>query len=223
MNILVINGSPKGQNSITLQTTNYLKILHPEHEFSVLDAGQKIKALEKDFSKAIEEIKKANLLVFSYPVYTFIAPCQLHRFIELLKEANLDLNGKFVTQFTTSKHFYDITAHRYIKDNCFDLGLKYINGLSADMDDLSTEQGQKQAEEFFDYVSQHLSLGLTAEEKKLSVEMEQSIDSTKKQLKKLARHRIEDGKDVKTELHYIDIVRHVEKAGDCVYSIVNSL
>ena len=80
-----------------------------------------------------------------------------------------------------------------------------------------------QVKEFFDYVSQHLSLGLTAEEKKLSVEMEQSIDSTKKQLKKLARHRIEDGKDVKTELHYIDIVRHVEKAGDCVYSIVNSL
>ena len=80
-----------------------------------------------------------------------------------------------------------------------------------------------QVKEFFDYVSQHLSLGLTAEEKKLSVEMEQSIDSTKKQLKKLARHRIEDGKDVRTELHYIDIVRHVEKAGDCVYSIVNSL
>ncbi|MEE0998285.1 MAG: Na/Pi cotransporter family protein [Treponemataceae bacterium] len=80
-----------------------------------------------------------------------------------------------------------------------------------------------QVKEFFDYVSQHLSLGLTAEEKKLSAEMEQSIDSTKKQLKKLARHRIEDGKDVKTELHYIDIVRHVEKAGDCVYSIVNSL
>ena len=89
MNILVINGSPKGQNSITLQTTNYLKILHPEHEFSVLDAGQKIKALEKDFTKATEEIKKADLLVFSYPVYTFIAPCQLHRFIELLKDAKI--------------------------------------------------------------------------------------------------------------------------------------
>ena len=44
-----------------------------------------------------------------------------------------------------------------------------------------------QVKEFFDYVSQHLSLGLTAEEKKLSAEMEQSIDSTKKQLKKLAR------------------------------------
>ena len=80
-----------------------------------------------------------------------------------------------------------------------------------------------QVKEFFDYVSHHLSLGLTAEEKKLSVEMEENIDSTKKQLKKLARHRMEDGKNVKTELHYIDIVRHVEKAGDCVYGIVNSL
>ena len=57
MKILVLNGSPKGQNSITLQTTNYLKILHPEHEFSVLDAGQKIKALEKD----LEDKKENNI------------------------------------------------------------------------------------------------------------------------------------------------------------------
>ena len=53
--------------------------------------------------------------------------------------------------------------------------------------------------------------------------MQEKIDSTKKELKKLARHRIEDGKDVKSELHYIDIVRHVEKAGDSVFTIVNSL
>ena len=81
----------------------------------------------------------------------------------------------------------------------------------------------EQVREFFDYVSQHLSLGLTAEERKLSIEMEEKIDSTKNELKKLARHRIEDGKDVKSELHYIDIVRHVEKAGDSVFTIVNSL
>lgn len=50
MKILVINGSPKGKYSITLQTCNYLQILHPEHEFEILHAGQSIKALEKDFS-----------------------------------------------------------------------------------------------------------------------------------------------------------------------------
>ena len=152
MKILVINGSPKGKYSITLQTCNYLQILHPEHEFEILHAGQSIKALEKDFSPAIAAVERAELLLFSYPVYTFIAPCQLHRFIELLKDGKVDLSGKFASQITTSKHFYDITAHRYIEENCHDLGLGYITGLSADMDDLTTEKGQQEAEKFFDYL-----------------------------------------------------------------------
>ena len=152
MHILVINGSPKGKHSITLQTTNYLQLLHPEHEFEILHAGQSVKALEKDFSPALEAVKKADLLLFSYPVYTFLAPCQLHRFIGLLKESAVDLSGKYASQITTSKHFYDITAHRYVEENCYDLGLKYITGLSADMDDLTTKRGQQEAEKFFDFV-----------------------------------------------------------------------
>lgn len=80
-----------------------------------------------------------------------------------------------------------------------------------------------QVKEFFDYVSQHLAIGLTTQERQLSVEMENNIDKTKKELKKLARYRIQEGKDVKSELHYIDIVRHLEKAGDCVFGIVKSL
>ena len=152
MNILVINGSPKGKHSITLQTVNYLQILHSEHTFNILHAGQTIKQLEKDFSPALAAIEKADLLLFSYPVYTFIAPSQLHRFIELLKDAKVDLSDKFASQITTSKHFYDMTAHRYIEDNCADLGLRYIKGLSADMDDLTTRKGQKEAEEFLQFL-----------------------------------------------------------------------
>lgn len=84
-----------------------------------------------------------------------------------------------------------------------------------------------QVKEFFDYISQHLSFGLSytlsSEEKRLSVKMEESIDTTKKQLKKLARQRIENGKDVKSELHYIDLVRHIERAGNNVYKIAQTL
>ena len=152
MDILVINGSPKGKNSVTLQTINYLQILHPEHSFEVLHAGQAIKQLEKDFSPALAAMEKAQVLLFCYPVYTFVAPCQLHRFIELMKEHHAPVAGKFATQLTTSKHFYDMTAHRYIQDNCDDLGLRYVRGLSADMDDLTTVKGQKEAEDFFRYV-----------------------------------------------------------------------
>ena len=161
MEILVINGSPKGKHSVTLQTVNYLQILHPEHHFSVLHAGQTIKALEKDFTPAISAIEKAEVLLFSYPVYTFLAPSQLHRFIELLKASGMDLSGKFASQITTSKHFYDMTAHRYIQDNCGDLGLKYITGLSADMDDLTTKKGQKDAEDFLRYLCWSVENGIS--------------------------------------------------------------
>ena len=152
MKITVINGSPKGEYSVTLQTVRYLEILHPEHQFTVLHAGQKIRSYEKDFTAAAEALQQADLLLFSYPVYTFIAPYQLHKFIELMKASGLDFSAKYATQLSTSKHFYDVTAHRYIEDNCRDMGLKYIRGLSADMDDLTTDKGQKEAESFFDYV-----------------------------------------------------------------------
>ena len=145
MNILVINGSPKGADSITLHTCLYLEKKYPEHRFSYLHAGQRIKSLEKDFAPALEAVGAAELLVFCYPVYTFLVPCQLHRFIELLKASGADMSGKVATQVTTSKHFYDITAHRFIEDNCADLGLPFLDGLSADMDDILSERGQRQA------------------------------------------------------------------------------
>ena len=72
----------------------------------------------------------------------------------------MDLSGKFATQLSTSKHFYDITAHRYIEDNCHDLGLKYVVGLSADMDDLTSEKGQAEAEKFFEYLIWSVTHGI---------------------------------------------------------------
>ena len=149
MNILVINGSPKGKYSITLQTINYLERKFKDHTFNILNAGQSIRSIEKDFTKAREMLLTADAIIFSYPVYTFIAPSQLHRFIELMKADGVDISGKFATQITTSKHFYDITAHKYIEDNCHDLKLKYVKGLSADMDDLLKEEGREVAEKFF--------------------------------------------------------------------------
>ena len=152
MNILVLNGSPKGKYSITLQTVRFLEKIYPNHSFTVLNVGQTIKSLEKDFSPALVAIEQAQVLLFSYPVYTFIAPSQLHRFIELLKASGASLSDKYASQLTTSKHFYDVTAHRSVQDNCQDMGLKYIRGLSADMDDLLTAKGQQQARDFFDFL-----------------------------------------------------------------------
>ena len=118
MEILVINGSPKGPDSITLHTCLYLEKKFPQHRFTFLEAGRRIRSFEKDFTPALEEIRKAELIVFCYPVYTFLVPYQLHRFIELMKASGEDFSSKTATQVSTSKHFYDITAHRFVRDNC---------------------------------------------------------------------------------------------------------
>ena len=150
MHILVLNASPKGKYSTTIHTALYLQALHPEHQFTFLPVGQRIKSYEKAFTPVRTALEQADLVLFCYPVYTFIAPYQLHRLIELIKADGVDLSGKFASQITTSKHFYDVTAHRYVEENCFDLGMKVVRGLSADMEDLLKEEGQKEARMFFD-------------------------------------------------------------------------
>ena len=151
MNILVIAGSPKGKDSITLHTCLYLEKKFPQHRFSYLQAGARVKALEKDFSPALEALGEADMLLFCYPVYTFLVPYQLHRFIELMKASGKDFSSKIATQVTTSKHFYDITAHRFIEDNCADMGIRFLDGLSADMDDILSEKGRKQATDWLEF------------------------------------------------------------------------
>ena len=152
MKVLVICGSPKGGNSITLHTCLYLEKQFPALQFDYFQAGTRIKALEKDFTPALEAVRAADLLLFCYPVYTFLVPYQLHRFIELMKASGEDFSGKIATQVSTSKHFYDITAHRFIQDNCRDMGMRVLDGLSADMDDILKETGPKQAKDWMNFV-----------------------------------------------------------------------
>ena len=149
MKILVLNGSPKGKHSTTLQTARYLQALHPEHRFAVLPVGQHIRRYEQDFSPARKALAGADVVLFCYPVYTFLVPYQLQRFLELVRADGVDLTGKIATQITTSKHFYDVTAHRFVEETCFDLGMRVVRGLSADMEDLLSQKGREEARMFF--------------------------------------------------------------------------
>lgn len=160
MRILVVNGSPKGDDSITVHTAKYLEALHREHEFRYLPAAQRIRSYEKDFGPVASALEWADLILFSYPVYTFIVPFQLHRFMELILENDVDISGRFASQISTSKHFYDVTAHRFMEENCLDLGLRVIRGLSADMEDLLCDKGRREAEMFFDQLMFSCSKGL---------------------------------------------------------------
>ena len=177
MNVLILNGSPAGKDSITLQTAALIMERFPAHTYETLHVGRQIKRIERDFSECGAALARAELIVFCYPVYTFLVPAQLHRLIELIKERGVDLHGKCATQISTSKHFYDTTAHKFIEENCADLGLRYIRGLSADMEDLLTERGREQALAFFSYVEWSVASGSFEEPAALPAPEEASLSS----------------------------------------------
>ena len=61
MNIIVLNGSPKGELSVTLQSVAYLAKLYPQHEFTVHHIAQRVRRLEKDraaFDEVIRQIRE---------------------------------------------------------------------------------------------------------------------------------------------------------------------
>ena len=72
MNILLLNASPKGKNSTTVHTALYLQVLHPEHTFTVLPVGQRIKSYEKDFAPLRCQLEQADLLLWNAPDLDYI-------------------------------------------------------------------------------------------------------------------------------------------------------
>ena len=92
MKIAVLNGSPKGDISATMQHILYIKKKFPQHEYKFLNVAQQIKILEKNegkFNSVIEEIKSADGVIWGFPLYVMLVPAQYKRFIELIYERKL--------------------------------------------------------------------------------------------------------------------------------------
>ena len=75
------------------------------------------------------------------------------------------------------------------------------------------------ARQFLQFIRININKQLTAEKLELARELEDGIDAFRKDLKKVARKRLEGGADVKSELLYIDIVRTIEHIGDNCFNI----
>lgn len=79
------------------------------------------------------------------------------------------------------------------------------------------------ARQFLQFIHININRQLTREKLDLARELEDGIDAFRKDLKKVARKRLESGADVKSELLYIDMVRQIEKIGDNCFNISEAL
>jgi len=164
MKIVVLNGSPKGEYSITLQYVKYLEKLYTAHSFTIIHVSKKIKKLEKNnnyFNEVIEELKEADAILWSFGLWVLAVPAQYMRFIELVYERSMItvFADKYTAALSTSIQFYDHTAHNYIRASCEDLGMKYVSGISFYMLNFTREEKRQDLRLFFEELVNSVNSG----------------------------------------------------------------
>ena len=145
MKIAVLNGSPKGEISVTVQYVKFIQKKFPRHELKLLNIAHDIQKLEKDdkaFRAVINEIKTSDGIMWAFPLYVFLVASQYKRFIEMIREKGVAnaFKSKYTCVLSTSVHFFDHTAHNYMRGICDDLDMKFIEPFSADMDDIFIDE-----------------------------------------------------------------------------------
>jgi multimeric flavodoxin WrbA len=147
MKLLVLNGSPKGMNSVTMQYVLWLQKKLPQHEFTILNVCQGLGKLEDDpqaFQYVLDRVAESDGVLWAFPVYYMLVHAHTKRFIELLfeRQAEASFRGKYAAILTTSIRFFDHTAHEYVWGICDDLGMQCLGGYSAAMYDLTKDVEQ---------------------------------------------------------------------------------
>lgn len=158
MKITVLSGSPKGEQSVTLQYLEYIRKRFPAHGYTVFHAGRDVNRMEKDsgyLQSVLEEVRSSDAVLWCFPVFFLCVPANLKRFVEIVFESGRKdcFQGKYSSAITTSGRFFDHVAHSYIQAVSEDLGMRHVRGFSAEMQDLlkpdSRENLDNFAERFF--------------------------------------------------------------------------
>jgi phosphate:Na+ symporter len=79
------------------------------------------------------------------------------------------------------------------------------------------------ADDFLKFVKDNINSPISAEQLALAADLESRLDDFRTDLRKKAKKRLKAGAEVKSELIFIDLVRHVEKVGDYAFAISESL
>mgnify|MGYP001317783964 FL=1 len=140
MKLAVINGSPKGEKSVTLQHLRWWQAAGGAAELEVIHVSLEILALTRSTARlaaVLDTIRAADAVIWSTPVYHHLVPSQVFRFVEACgAEAGQAFRGKLSTILCTSIHYYDTTALDWLSAVSEDLGMTVYGSFSAGMHDL---------------------------------------------------------------------------------------
>jgi len=136
-----------------------------------------------------------------------LTPRSEHRVSQLLRVIG------YIEEMTDDCYIISLLLEKSIRKN------RIIK--KEEMDDLVPYVNK--VEEFLELLQEQLEQDPGPKIMARTKEIETHINRSRKELQKLGRKRIEAGKDVKTELFFIDLVRRIEKLGDYCYDISSAL
>ena len=147
MKITVLNGSTKGEASVTLQYVRFIQKAFPRHEWNIVHIAQRIKKIEQNeqvFQEIVDQVRSSDGVLWAFSLHYFLVNSQYKRFIELIWEREVQdaFEGKYAAALSTSIHFFDHLAHNYVHAICDDLEMRYVDAFSADGQDLIEERGR---------------------------------------------------------------------------------
>ncbi|TFG82232.1 MAG: Na/Pi cotransporter family protein [Spirochaetales bacterium] len=121
-----------------------------------------------------------------------------------------------------------VTDLEDITDDCFSLVMLVDKAQSRKLDldkDEVASLGPYTllVEDFLHFVQENINGTISQEQLDTAQELEDKIDEFRSTLKKKARKRMQAGANVKTELLYMDVVRHIEKIGDHAFDVTRGL
>ena len=173
----------------------------------------------KGLDNLIEEINAQEEYVdeMNHEISWFLQKCSR------LPTANHNDRNNYASMISVIQNLEDLS------DECCSM----MHSLCKFKKEGETESLRNQTDEVIEYFNQvyifyeqtctYIALGLSEIDKVLLSDVEDKIDRTKRELKKASRKRIENGSNVKAELNYMDLVRKIEKAGDCIFGVIQAI
>jgi phosphate:Na+ symporter len=79
------------------------------------------------------------------------------------------------------------------------------------------------ADEFLRFLSENATRPIGDEQLAQAADFEDKLDQFRSSMKKRAKKRLNAGAEVKAELLFIDMVRHIEKIGDFAFDVARAL
>ena len=90
--VVIVNASPKGEYSLTLQYAKYLVTREPTIDWSIIHVGEQLTDMEYDkawFENSLGVLETCKAVIWATPVYTMLVPWQLIRFFDLVRQAGI--------------------------------------------------------------------------------------------------------------------------------------